>query len=337
MGQISMSKKNAPSVSLLVPIYNAAPFLPSCLASIGAQKDVTLEVLCLDDASTDESATIAADWVAQSSARHLIRHRINRGYGALLNEGLQRARGRYIGIIEADDFADPPMIARLCTLGEKFAAEIIKSDYFLQTRRGARRQYLLPAHQTPALLEKTQVDQLLIQPASIWSALYRRDFLLSQKIACLDLPRHRFQDTSFAFKALTTAKRIVYTPEAFYHYRQHAGQSITSQEFQNAIFKEYQAIEDFGRARRLFPAWRAPFTLAKLRGYKWNAGRLPMPAACAFARLARDDWTAMCATGLFDNQLFAPAEKLDYFLAQNAPTLFVAKAKLARWKMEREY
>ena len=91
-------------VSVIIPVYNAERYLAECLDSITGQTLKDIEIICISDGSTDRSYDILQKYQEQDS-RILLIWRENRGYGYTMNEGIARASGEYIGIVEADDYA----------------------------------------------------------------------------------------------------------------------------------------------------------------------------------------------------------------------------------------
>ena len=105
-------------VSVLVPVYNVKLYLRQCLDSLVAQTMDDIEFICIDDGSTDGCSQILDAYAAKDARFHII-HKENSGYGASMNVGLRAARGEYIGIVEADDFADADRFASLYETAER--------------------------------------------------------------------------------------------------------------------------------------------------------------------------------------------------------------------------
>ena len=97
-----------PKVSVLVPVYNVEKYVGMCLDSLLCQTLKDMEIICIDDGSTDNSSAILAEY-AKRDSRIIIITKENTGYGASMNLGLSRAKGEYIGIVESDDYALPEM------------------------------------------------------------------------------------------------------------------------------------------------------------------------------------------------------------------------------------
>ena len=102
----------SPLVSVVVPVFNGAPFLRESLESILAQTHGSLEVIVMDDASTDASATIAAEVTAGDERARVHSHPANRGQFANVNAGIAEARGEFVAVFHADDVYEPELVAR---------------------------------------------------------------------------------------------------------------------------------------------------------------------------------------------------------------------------------
>ena len=119
----------APAVSVLVPIYNVERYLRQCLESLRDQTLADIEVICINDGSTDGSRDIIEEFL--SDPRFRVIDKPNSGYGASMNRGLDEARGRYLAILESDDFLDAPALERLLALAEDNDAQLVKADFYL--------------------------------------------------------------------------------------------------------------------------------------------------------------------------------------------------------------
>ena len=113
-----------PKVSILVPVYNVEKYLPQCLESIAQQSLQDIEIICINDGSTDGSADILKNF-AQEDSRFRIIQKENAGYGAALNDGLRAATGEYIGIVESDDKVDASMYEELYTAARKQQVDFV--------------------------------------------------------------------------------------------------------------------------------------------------------------------------------------------------------------------
>ncbi len=116
-------------VSILVPVYNVEAYLPKCLDSLIGQTLREIEIICIDDGSTDRSGEILDEY-AEKDKRIRVVHQDNGGYGKAMNAGLHFAQGEYIGVVESDDFAAPEMFSQLYKAAVQNRAQIVKSNYY---------------------------------------------------------------------------------------------------------------------------------------------------------------------------------------------------------------
>ena len=107
-----------PKISILVPIYNVEKYLRECLDSILNQTLKDIEIICINDGSTDSSLEILNEYSSKDSRVKII-NKANSGYGASMNKGLEAASGEYIGIVESDDFIKTTMFEDLYNIAEK--------------------------------------------------------------------------------------------------------------------------------------------------------------------------------------------------------------------------
>jgi glycosyltransferase involved in cell wall biosynthesis len=109
-----------PSVSVVIPCYNYGRYLHECVKSIITQDGVDVDVLIVDDASTDDSAAVAAAIAAGDGRVRLMCHEVNKGHIATYNDGLAEARGTYVTLVSADDRLTPGCLARATSLMERY-------------------------------------------------------------------------------------------------------------------------------------------------------------------------------------------------------------------------
>ena len=113
-----------PKVSVVVPVYNVDTFLHKCLDSIAEQTLRDIEIVCIDDGSTDNCPQILDEY-ARKDPRFIVIHKKNEGYGKAMNVGIDRAHGKYIGIVESDDYILPEMYQILYETAEAYQLDAV--------------------------------------------------------------------------------------------------------------------------------------------------------------------------------------------------------------------
>lgn len=217
------------AISVVIPVFNVERYLKQCLDSVAAQTLELIEVICVNDGSTDSSASILHEY-AEIDPRFVIIDKINEGYGKAVNTGLEYATGEYIAIIEPDDFIDKSMLYDLydaAHLGDGQMADMVKSSYWnFYDIEATGEKYIdypnlalrMPKEKMVFSIESSW--EVLYHHPSIWSAIYRRDFLLSKRIRMIEPRGAGWSDNPFFFETICQATSIVWVPYAYYYYRQ---------------------------------------------------------------------------------------------------------------------
>lgn len=289
-------------VSVLVPIYNVAKYLPECLESLKQQTLKEIEFILLNDGSTDDSPKIIQNF-AKGDSRFVVINKDNSGYGDSMNQGLAKAKGEYIGILESDDFAEPDMFEKLYELAKKYDADVVRSNYFYHTEQGDTVHESIKNQPAAASLEKNH-DILFEEPA-IWSGLYRRSFLEDNGIQFLSTPGASYQDTSFNIKALSMANKIAYTKKAYLHYRtDNSSSSVKSKAKLEAVKKEYAEIDRFFTEKKISKDIYKAEQAAKFGAYHWNFQRVSGDLAEDFLKTIKQEFRESEEKGLLQKEFF---------------------------------
>lgn len=301
-----------PSVSILVPIYNVEKYLDKCLESIRAQTLKDIEIICINDGSTDGSPGIIREFMARDP-RFKIIDKKNSGYGDSMNRGLKAVKGEFIGIVESDDFIEPDMFETLLKLAKKDRLDIARSEFFYyensdKTNRKSENRGV-PHNK---VIRPSQEHSVFYQQPSIWASLYRAEFLRRNGIDFLPTPGASYQDTSFSFKVYACAQRFEMIDKAFYHYRINAGSSsFQSTTKVYCVCDEYAEIWRFVKDKGLYNEYCKLIPHLQFNGYKWNYNRLAEPYNAQFMERFRKEFTEMNGAGLIDRKLYSAADYCD--------------------------
>lgn len=215
-----------PEVSIIVPTYNTEKYLRQCLESIAGQTLTDFEAICVDDGSTDTSPKIM-DAFSDQDARFKVIHKRNAGYGAAVNNGLDLASGNYIGIVEPDDYVELTMFETLYRAAKKNDwPDIVKGAYWRVLNADSTQQEIKPANylhriKTTDMPFKIEEDaEFLYHHPSIWSAIYKKDFLERNAIHMPEIPGAGWADNPWMMETLIKAQSIVYIDKCLYFYRE---------------------------------------------------------------------------------------------------------------------
>lgn len=205
-------------VSVLIPVYNVEHYLRQCLESIINQTMKNIEIICIDDGSTDGSGKILDEY-ARVDSRICVIHKKNTGYGHSMNVGINRAKGCYIAILESDDFAEEDMLECLFGYAVSSQADIVKANFYNYVNGKDELYERLAQYPVYQPISYRNCPSLMKIAESIWSALYKREFLVNNHIIFNETPGASFQDTSFAAICWMFAERVYFIKEAVLHYR----------------------------------------------------------------------------------------------------------------------
>ena len=208
-------------VSIIIPIYNVEKYLRQCLDSIINQTLTDLEIICINDGSKDSSPQILEEY-AQKDERIKIINKANSGYGASMNVGLDNATGEYIGIVEPDDYISKDMYNDLYKIASEYDSDIVKSLFYdnLDSPKEKRVAWIewdeIPEDRSFTLEE---YPYFMFYHPSAWSAIYKRTFLIDNKIRFVEAPGAGWTDNPFQVQTMCCAKKINYTSKAYYYWR----------------------------------------------------------------------------------------------------------------------
>ena len=279
---LANTRLERPKVSVIVPIYNSSKYLHECLDSILNQTLKEIEVIIIDDGSTDDSISIISEYEDKDERVRAL-FNTNHGTGYTINQGIKLARGEYIAEVDADDFIDPDMYEYLYSLTEDtklltIKPDVVKSGYYSYYGPGVEASLSFAEENktfTPIKLPfKERMQMFGFQP-TFWSAIYNREFIKTRRLYWNETEGASFQDTSIIFKINALCRKMVGTDRVFYHWRQYEGHSITSQKYPQAVRHEYNSMEEWlDEHLREKIALRDILSRMRYGTYSWNAGRL---------------------------------------------------------------
>jgi heptose III glucuronosyltransferase len=208
-------------LSVVVPVYNVAPFLERCLASLAAQNLDGMEIVLVDDGSTDDCPAILARYAAQYPEMRVIRQD-NGGLSAARNTGLDHIGGEYVAFVDSDDWIEPGYFRRLLELARAKNLDMAHGNamYHFEGRREDRPIYRdalsTEVMRGSEVLRRRLTEKTLLH--MVWMHLYRRDFI--ERLGLRFVPRLIHEDVLWTTRALLQAQRVAYDPTPGYFYRQ---------------------------------------------------------------------------------------------------------------------
>ena len=220
-----------PKVSVIVPVYNAERYLVECLDSVLGQTLRDIEVICVDDGSTDRSPSVLSDYAARDSRIRLL-STSRAGAGAARNRGLAEARGEYVFFCDADDWIDRDALCSMYSAASSARADVAMTGirYFDSDTGREFRVWRIgggaPPLPQPFAPSDIGLDLFPVLRPQTGGKMFRREFVESTGNAFQEQPR--VNDLAFVATAIALAERIVADGEARYHYRKNQGGTLSS-------------------------------------------------------------------------------------------------------------
>lgn len=254
-------------VSVVVPVYNVAKYLRRCLDSLVRQTLRDIEIICVDDGSTDGSGVLLDEYAAKD-ARIRVVHQPNAGAGPARNAGLDLARGDYLFFCDPDDWCDRQMLAKMYARAKHLDADMVFVSHFEcegdDDRVGGRRSLprKLADLPQPFAAEDVATDIFQLFAHVPWNKLFRAVFVRENGLRFQNLPRSN--DAFFVEAAIASARRIGVIDRAYYYHRIRRPGSLVAASDKNAMtgYAARDALRDYLGARGLFGQFRASWALA---------------------------------------------------------------------------
>lgn len=211
------------TISTIIPVFNVAAYLPECITSVLSQDYPALEVILIDDGSTDESGRICDEY-AKKDNRIKVIHQPNRGAATAKNAGLQAATGEYLSFVDSDDFLEPGAYSHMVRLLRENEADVVQCSY----------RDVFKDHSTEHLLSK-ETDGLDAAGflglftkdwtcALLWNKLYKRSLL----DGIFFETGHKIDDEYFTYRGIMNAEKVVRDDRIVYNYRKRASSVMFS-------------------------------------------------------------------------------------------------------------
>ena len=303
-----------PKVTVVIPCLNSIDYLCTCIDSVINQTLGEIEVICVDAGSTDGTLETLQEYAAIDHRIHIM-HSPKKSYGYQMNLGFQAACGEYIGIVESDDYVEPEMFEKLYNLAKTDNLDLAKSGFFNHYSKPVVKD--IPSH-IPANAPKgvfcplesqfTETAQFFGMSPSIWTGLYRAEFIRSKNIKFTETPGASYQDTAFTFKVWCCAERAKFIDECLLHYRRdNDNSSSNSRGKVYCVVDEYKEEERFLSDEQPQIKNRAEGIRCRLKygAYLWNYRRLAMPEKLEFLQYAAKEFADDMESGYFVQKYFS--------------------------------
>lgn len=232
-------------ISVIIPVYNTSQYLRRCMDSVVQQSLKEIEIICVDDGSTDESRQILLEY-HKADERVTVISQENAGAGAARNKGMQYATGKYISFLDSDDFFEETMLEKAYELAEQDEADFVvyksdqyytKDDEFFFAKEIVDVEHIPPYQPFDYRQLSTNVFKVFV--GWTWDKLYLKSFIDENGLTFQHVKSS--DDLYFVFSALVLAKRISVCNEILAHQRRDAENSV-SKTRENSWWCCYEAM-----------------------------------------------------------------------------------------------
>lgn len=195
-------------ISVIVPVYNASEYLEDCVSSILKQTYKNLEVILVDDGSTDDSLKVCKD-IQLKDERVKVVHQNNAGPGAARNKGIDESTGEYVAFVDSDDYIDTEMYKTLMDLMQKYQADLVCSSL----NDNEEKMDIKVLKREDALYARLRTHEI---SDSSCDKLYKRNLFLRYRYPC---DRSLSEDSALIYKLVSESALTIITNQKFYHIR----------------------------------------------------------------------------------------------------------------------
>ena len=324
------------AVSVIVPVFNVEQYLPRCLNCILGQTLKDIEIICVDDGSTDGSGAILDDY-AKRDKRIRVVHQANAGAGAARNVGLAMAAGEYLFFFDPDDTCDVRMLEGMYKRAKKTDADIVIAGKVVVDAATGRIKARYGFHRDiwrfrqPFSAAEISDHIFTLAKSVPWDKLFRREFIVANGFVFQNT--RRCNDVRFVDMALASAKRIALVPRAYYRYSEAREGSLQENKDRHplAFLDAYDALRANLEERDLLETFLPCYCRVFLRTALFNLRHLAEPqniavcyreVRCRLQELDRRyDFSADVYLGAFRRRLCA------VILANESPEMLFEEFK----------
>ncbi len=287
---------NTPKVSVIIPVYNAEAYLTQCITSIQTQTLKNIEIICVDDGSTDTSPQIL-EHLQRQDDRIRILTQANASAGAARNNGLRHARGEFLSFLDADDFFEPDMLEKAVASAETYSSDFVvfQSDqYLMNTEAFHHANWVLRLKDIPPYMPFSyrQLTGNVFKTFTgwAWDKLYRRSFVLENNLWFQE--QRTSNDLLFVFSALILAKRISIVTKILAHQRRGGLESlsVTRERSWHCFYDALTALRQRLQTEDIYWELEKDFINYALHFSLWNLNTLAEPTHSLLKATLLDSW-----------------------------------------------
>lgn len=275
-----MKSVAACEISVIIPVYNIQQHLRECLDSVLGQSYPHLQVICVDDGSTDESPAILAQYAQKDNRVQVIRQQ-NAGPGAARNTGLEAATGEYVIFLDSDDWFEPDFLEKMVDTAVREGADVAicrAVEFDTTSGRELPSQWMMKKQYLPgklAFAPQEMADHLFQFTYGMpWDKFYRRELLTSSGIRYPALKNS--EDLAFVYPTLLAAKRIAVVDEVLIHHRINRMASVSNSRCgqPEAPYEAFQIVKEYLEQHQLMDTYRRSFLNWAMEFLVWHISNM---------------------------------------------------------------
>lgn len=267
-------------ISVIIPVYNIQQHLRECLDSVLGQSYPHLQVICVDDGSTDESPAILAQYAQKDNRVQVIRQQ-NAGPGAARNTGLEAATGEYVIFLDSDDWFEPDFLEKMVDTAVREGADVAicrAVEFDTNSGRELPSEWMMKKQYLPgklAFAPQEMADHLFQFTYGMpWDKFYRRELLTSSGIRYPALKNS--EDLAFVYPTLLAAKRIAVVDEVLIHHRINRMASVSNSRCgqPEAPYEAFQIVKEYLEQHQLMDTYRRSFLNWAMEFLVWHISNM---------------------------------------------------------------
>ena len=320
------------SVTVLVPVFNVESYLVECMDSIINQKIKNIQIICINDGSTDSSLEILKKY-ASLDQRIKIINKKNEGYGKALNDGFAIATGEYIAIVEPDDYIPYNMLSDLYEIAVKNELDFVKADFyrFITNKNGDMKLVYNHLDRTKffynTIIDTSKTPEVCKFILNTWCGIYNRKFLKKFNILHNTTPGASFQDNGFFWQTTIYAKRAMFINKPYYlNRRDNPNSSVKSKNKVYCMSEEMNFIQKIlERDPIIWDQFKTYFALRAFGNYLFTLSRIDFSFKKEYVSHLHEILNLYNKNNMIDINLYSLSDRKKINLLINKPKLFYYK------------
>lgn len=236
-----------PKVSVIVPVYNVGKYIDKCLKSLVEQTLNDIEIIIVNDGSTDNSKKIIDNYIERYPEKIVYLEKKNGGLSDARNYGIPYAKGEYIAFLDSDDYVELDMYEKMYETAKKENSDMVECDFYWEYPNKTKKDIGVIYSGQHEMLENVRVVA--------WNKLIKREIV---EISKIQFPKgYRYEDVEFTYKLIPYLNKVSFVKEPLIHYIQRPDSISNSQnERTKEIFAVLEHVLDFYKEKNVYEKYK---------------------------------------------------------------------------------